>query len=241
MNHGWIVQSENLHGGVDMEVTMTDLLGHPAVKAWRAIYPESIYPHRIFTLKPAYRKSAVYRLEGIGLKGSNVIAKRCRQVTAMTERTIYKSIFPYIPAPTLHYYGSVENPEGKFCWIFLEDVGDVKYYPSNSKHLALGAHWLGTLHTSASRLAEKVVLPERTLTHYLDILRSARYTLISSQTNPVFSNHDLKILEAIVSHCNLIEKNWNAVKNLCEKIPLTLVHGGFYSKNVRVQKKEGKL
>lgn len=239
MSHGWTIQSEILHGVVDMKVIMTDLLEHPALKAWCTLDLGLRHPHCVTTLKPAHRKSAVYRLEGVGMTGSAVIAKRCQRATALIEHTIYTDIFPHIPLPTLYYYGTFEEADGQFCWIFIEDVGKVRYSPSNSTHRALGAQWLGTLHISASYLTESVVLPEKTPNHYLDILRSARDTLIRSQTNSVFSNHDLKTLEAIVSHSNLLESHWSAVENLWRKMPRTLVHGGFYSKNVRVQDRRG--
>src|SRR5438094_1019393 len=142
---------------------------HPAVQAWRELQPRRVEPESIETLQHR-NKSAIYRLEGVGPGGSAVIAKRCRQVTALVERAIYEDILPHLPIPSLHYYGFVEE-EGPFCWLFLEDAGGEKYSPSIREHCVLAGRWLGRMHTSAARIAAAARLPDRGPSHYLEPLR----------------------------------------------------------------------
>src|SRR5438876_2333916 len=96
------------------EVLPGNLLDHRAVKAWCRIKPESFEPQNIEILKLKRRKSAVYRLTGIGSNGSVVIAKRCQTETATVERIVYETLLPRLSVPVLRYYGFVPEPEGEF-------------------------------------------------------------------------------------------------------------------------------
>src|SRR6266700_4450055 len=57
------------------------LLAHPAVRAWQQLDPERVVPDRITPAKFKPNKPrpnlTVYRLEGVGIDGAAVIAKRC--------------------------------------------------------------------------------------------------------------------------------------------------------------------
>ncbi len=151
----------------------TDLLEHPVVKAWKKLQPDCVEPESIEILdrkKRAWIKFRservqpenieilneerfIYRLKGVGPEGSAVIAKQCEQVAGMTERTIYKEILFRLPVPTPRYYGFVEEPDGRFCWLFLEDAGTEQCSPHISEHRALTARWLGLIYKSAARHA----------------------------------------------------------------------------------------
>src|SRR5882724_1426694 len=85
------------------EILPDDLRQHRAVKAWEGITARQVAPERIEILK-LKNKSAVYRLVGVGLDGSSVIAKRCRRATAGIERRIYEEFLPRLPLPRLEYY-----------------------------------------------------------------------------------------------------------------------------------------
>ena len=138
----------------------TTWLEHPAIRAWNELQPQRIAPHKIETLHKG-KKSAVYRLEGLGPHGSAVIAKRCRKKTAAIERTVYEEVLPHFPAPTLHYYGCVVEEEDDFWWLFLEDAGGEPYAARLEEHRVLAAHWLGLLHLTAARLPVQARLPAR--------------------------------------------------------------------------------
>lgn len=72
-----------------------DLLAHPAVVAWRRLWPELV-PDTVVELR-ARRTSAIYLLTGVGTDGSAVIAKRSPAPEAMIERTVYERSFAACP------------------------------------------------------------------------------------------------------------------------------------------------
>lgn len=215
-------------------IVQVDPLEHPAVKAWIKLQPGRVGPEGIETLKKE-KKSGVYRLEGVGPEGSAVIAKRCRQVTAMIERAIYEEILPRLPLTTLRYYGFVEEPGGKSCWLFLEDAGKEAYSPRIEEHRALVARWLGRMHTSAACVAAAARLPDRGPDHYLEHLRLARDTIRRKLAISALGADDLMVLESVASQCDVLESRWSQVERFCEGMPRTLVHGDFVPKNVRVR------
>src|SRR5262245_7404546 len=104
------------------EVLPSNLQDHRAVKAWRKLHTEWFETDQIEILK-LKTKSAVYRLGGIGPDGAAVIAKRCKTATAMVEQAIYGLFLSRLPLPALRCYGSVTEPEGEYCWLFVEDAG----------------------------------------------------------------------------------------------------------------------
>jgi hypothetical protein len=246
-------------------------LEHPALRAWLELRPEEVVPQRLDVLQiedavkvedlaegPARarvnaneesRRTIIYRLLLVGRAGSAVIAKRCRQSTALIERTIYEEILPNLPLPILHYYGCVEELNGEFCWLFLEDLsGDEKYQPHLSEHRVAAARWLGIMNRSTSGLVEHLGsetdqalkaaasrLPQRGPDHYLSLLRSARDTILSNLVNPALRADDLALLKTIVAHCNYLSGHWSQLASICEGMPQTLVHGDFIKKNVGVR------
>src|SRR5213593_2636923 len=86
------------------EILPANLLDHRAVKAWRRVQPESFEPRNIEVLKLTKKKSAVYRLSGVGPNGAAVIAKRVRTHTATVERIVYETVLPRLPLPALSCY-----------------------------------------------------------------------------------------------------------------------------------------
>jgi aminoglycoside phosphotransferase (APT) family kinase protein len=219
------------------EVIPTNLLEFPAIKAWRELRPELVQPEKIEILKgrivPA-RKSA-YRLVGVGPEGSAVIAKRCRRAKALIEQTVYEEVLRYLPLPTLRCHGLVEEKDGEFCWLFLEDAGEERYSAFTEEHRRLAARWLGLLHTSPARVALAARLPDRGQGHYLERLRSARDRILGNLANPALKADHHAVLEAILSQCAILESRWDQVERLCEGMPCAVVHGDFYEKNIRIR------
>jgi hypothetical protein len=181
-------------------------------------------------------KSIIYRLECVGLGGSDVIAKRCLRATARIEHAIYVEVLPRLPLTTLHCYGLVEEGDGPFCWLFLEDAGEERYSPECESQRALAGRWLGVLHTSVAHVGAATRLPDRGPGCYLGHLRSARETVRRNVTNPEFATEDRKLLESIVARCDVLEARWDQVQRSCADMPRTLVHGDCVAKNVRVRR-----
>ncbi len=218
-----------------IEILTEGLQEHQAVKAWRQLQSDHLEPSSIEILKHI-KKSAVYRLNGIGPQGEAVIAKRCRKATANVERMIYEELLPRAPVLALRCYGFLKEPEGEFCWLFLEDAAGQLYSPQLAEHRALAGRWLAETHLTPVPPDLKARLPDRDLGHYLKLLRSSRATLLEHLAhNSEVSNDDAVVLHKTVTHCDVLESHWSKMESLCDGMPQTLVHGDFVIKNVRVQ------
>ncbi len=220
-----------------IEAAETDLLEHPAVKAWGKLQPTQARPPRVVMLKPDKKRSAVYRLENAGPTGSSVIVKRTRLTNIAIELHIYREVLPRLPIRTLRCYGFAEDRDPAFGWLFLEYAGDERYSSGNDEHRALAAEWLAVLHTSAAKHGmARACLRDRGLEYHRDIVRLVRDTIRRSLGNPALSASDLTVLKAIMSHCRVLELHWCQVKEICNAMTCTLVHGDFSAKNVRTRR-----
>jgi len=223
------------------KVISTNLLNHPAVTAWQKLNPDRVEPEMIVVLKEQsneHHKSAVFRLEGVGPAGKAVIGKRCQRSTAILERTIYEEILPHLPMPSLQYYGFLEELQGEFCWLFMEDARGEAFSPGTAQHRALAARWLGTMHTSAAEFVDTALLPDRGPRFYLEQLQLGANTILQSLDNPMLNNDNIAILRTILAQYELLESRWGEVELLCDNIPQTLVHGDFVAKNIYVRTDE---
>ena len=221
---------------VATEVLPDRLVEHRAVRAWSQLQPDHLEPTRIEILKLTKRKSAVYRLHGIGPDGEAVIAKRCCVATAEVERMVYQEFLPRVSAPALRCYGFVKESAGDFCWLFLEDAVGELYSPHLPQHRALAGQWLGKIHLGLARADLKARLPDRGLGYYLGLLRRCRATVREILgENGTVPGEDAKTLRALEAHCEVLESRWSDMESICGVLPPTLVHDDFVIKNVRIQ------
>jgi hypothetical protein len=217
-------------------VVLTERLDeHCAVTAWRRLRGRSAVPDSIQILKYK-RKSAVYRLNGAGPGGAPIIAKRCDQTTGLVEQMVYDELLPHVSARSLRCYGLCPEPVGDRCWLFLEDaVGDL-YSPQNPDHRALAARWLSRLHLAALPDRLKARLPNRGLTHYLQLLQKSRFILQDNLCrNSELLPEDAAVLTKILAYCDLLHGHWGTIEAIQEALPHAAVHGDFVIKNVRIQ------
>jgi len=220
---------------------MEPVAPHPAVQAWITLQSDHSAPTRITVLKNN-RKSAVYRLHGVGPSNSAVIAKRADRDTGTIERLIYEEILPHLPVSTPRFFGHVDETESAFCWLFLEDAGRAQYSVDERNHRALAAKWLGVMHTSASiHVALGGRLPSRGPEHYFDRLRGARETVLGNLDNSLLNADGREVLEGILSQFEHLESRWPQVVESCSSMPSTLVHGDLGTKNVRFRRSKGGL
>jgi len=180
----------------------------------------------------AGRKSGVYRLEGVGVDGSNVVAKRCLRSIAVVERYVYERLLPHIDLPSLRYYGSLDERGEDYCCIFLEDAGDEKLVEGDE---AFAARWLARLHTSAAALSDRVTLPDCGPDRYLSHLRTGRELLDDVMTRLAPRRDDWRALEGLRRTLDELESHWDSLSSACDAAPRTLVHGDFARKNLRVR------
>ncbi len=220
-----------------VEVPRDSLRNHPAVEAWGRLAPDQGEPRRVFVLKPEKKRSAVYRLQGIGPGPSSVIAKRGRTGRVAIELLVYRQVLPCLSVATLRCYGSVDDQEPGLAWLFLEDAGDEPYAAADSEHRVLAARWLAALHATTALHSSSLsaCLPGRGIDYYRKIVSLARETIHEGITNPACSDADVGTLDALMCSCDILESRWSKVDAICRDVPDTLVHGDFGAKNVRIR------
>ena len=216
-----------------IEIIRTNLPAHPVVQAWSQLRPARVEPESIHVYRDR-GKTAIYWLEGVGLDGSAVFAKRCETAVAAIERTVYEQVLPHVPVTAPHYYGWSEA-DGEFCWLFLEDVGREVYSELDAEHRALAGRWLGLLHTSAAGVAAAARLPDGGPGRYLEHLRSGRRTILRNLTNPALTVEGRALLDKILSTYEFLESRWSQVEEACAGVPSTLVHGDFQPQNIHIR------
>jgi Phosphotransferase enzyme family len=212
---------------------MSRLADHPAVTAWRELRPERLTPRCIEIVRDSESR-AIYRLDGVGCGGSAVIAKRCRLSTASIEHTVYDEILPRLPFTTLRYYGFVREDDG-FAWLFLEDVGRVRFSRLVAQQRMLVGRWLALMHTFARSVGASAGLPDRGQRHYLEHLRAARRDIRLNIANPAVAGSDVDLLWSVIALCDDLESHWNELDQCFDGAPATLVHGDFRPKNVHLR------
>src|SRR2546428_232564 len=173
------------------------LLAHPAVRAWQQLDPERVVPDRITPAKFKPNKPrpnlTVYRLEGVGIDGAAVIAKRCTREGGRIERIVYERILAHVPLAGPRYYGTVEGPPDEdVCWLLIGEIEGEKYDMLRPDHRAAAARWLGILHTAARSAADQAGLPDAGPSRYRAAMRATRDLIRAQINNPAFSADDVR-------------------------------------------------
>ena len=225
----------------EVKTIQTDPIEHPAYLAWRELGLGTAKPERIEILKgktpknnQAYKR-LVCRLVGVGSERSSIIGKRCERDKALIERKIYEEILPYLPITSLKYYGTVEEANQEYYWLFLEYAGERAYSANIEEHHQLSAQWLARMHTSTTHDTAPAHLPNKGSRHYLKRLQSARNGILQHLTDHELQSNDLVSFKNILTLCDLLESKWDRIEELCAEIPQTLVHGDFIPRNLRVR------
>lgn len=216
-------------------------LQHPAVRAWSRLGPSRVEHERVHKLYNE-KKTQVYKLHGVGPDGSNVIAKRSRRRNALLEQKVYEKILPQLPLLGLHYYGCVEEPEGTYCWLFLEEARGLRYSPQLKEHRGWAAQWIAAMHASALGISGAAALPDRSAGYYLQPLQEAHAEMQQALGNPALTANCRysALVERMMSQLEELQRKWDEVMAYCEHIPSTLVHGDLNVSNVRVRRTEHK-
>src|SRR5437773_1346386 len=216
------------------------LLAHPAVRAWQQLDPQRVVPDWITPAKFKPNKPrpnlTVYRLDGVGIDGAAVIAKRCTREGGRIERTVYERILAHVPLAGPRYYGTVEGPPDEdVCWLLIGEIEGEKYDMLRPDHRAAAARWLGILHTEAQLAADQAGLPDGGPSRYRDQMRATRDLIRDQVDNPAFSADDVAFLDVLVARFNELDEDWERLARACTGLPPTLIHGDFNAKNLRVR------
>jgi len=217
-----------------LEIQTEGVREHRAVQAWLQVHPDSGAP-RSLELLQRRRYSTVYRLNDIGQDRPAVIAKRCRTATAHIERMIYDELLPLTGMPALRCYGTVQEEDGEFCWVFLEDAAGAAYSPQLRDDRALAGRWLAAMHLTTACANLQPCLPNRALNHYLQSMHGCRAIALHYLGVNELPAADAEVLRNVVTHMDTIESLWNQIEEICEVMPQSMVHGDFVIKNLRIR------
>ena len=229
-----------MSGHTTLEEVQTNPRDHHAVKAWTSLPHAHLSPDRISVLYDE-RKTQVYKLHVDGKSRSSVIAKRCRRQSALLEKKLYEQVLPHLPVVGLRYYGSVDEPAGEFCWLFLEEVRGKQFSAASEDHRQLAAQWVGAVHAAATDVPAAATLSDRSAEYYLEQLRMARAEMEQGLANPVLTanSRHVKLVTEMLSQLDSLQRQWNEIADYCNSMPRTLVHGDLMVKNVRVRRTRG--
>lgn len=210
-----------------------ELAWHPAMEAWRAFTPNSADPDRIEVLRKG-KKSATFRLVGVGPAGESVIAQRSATSKAAAQRAIYAEVLPRLRLSAPHFYGTQQDGHDA-AWVFVEDIGDERITLSDPCHLALAGEWVGRLHAGAAQLDSMRDLPDGGPSRYHDHLRVARQTIRANLANPALAPAEVDGLVRLLDELDAIDARWASLAAVCDGMPPTLVHGDIQRKNLHVK------
>jgi hypothetical protein len=182
-------------------------------------------------------KREVFRFRNAGPDGVHVIAKRCQNHSkTRKEVAVYEQMLPQIPVATPLFYGSFQERDSNCLWLFIEDVNGMVYDPSNTVHRQLAGAWLATLHTYAADCTPISNVTEERPDFDLRCIRIARSVIMKWMSNPRLRKHDVKILQTILKRCKFLDSHREAMQELYNQLPLTLVHGDFRQDNMQVRR-----
>jgi len=216
-----------------LEVLTEGVGEHRAVQAWLQLQSDSWEPGSLEVLQRR-RYSTVYRLNHATQHRMGVIAKRCRTARARLERFILGELLPRTGMPVLACYGLLEDPDGDFCWLFLEDAAGCFYSPQLPDHRALAGYWLAEIQLTTAAADFKSLLPNRELDYYLQLLRNCQAIVHSLYGTPL-SAEDTALFRKIAIHLDVLESHWSELEKISELMPPALVHGDFVIKNLRIR------
>ena len=206
---------------------------HPAAEAWRRAGGDRD-PCEIRVLWEGGRgRDQVYWLAAAGPNRASIIAKLLERRCAEVEHQVYTEVLPYLPVPSVPYYGTVEDA-GALCWSFFEFASGARYSPARADDRRLAGEWLGLVHAAAAEVPGSRGLRDRGPDHFLSVLLAAREALarqLESTANPA----DAAGVEAVIGALDAVELRWEDVCEACAAQPTTLVHGDFAPYNIRVR------
>lgn len=217
---------------------MLDADGHPAVQAWREVEPRRAPPRLVESIQHR-RRSQVYRLRWPD-DGGSIIAKRCRRHMTVVEQTAYSVVLPAARVRVPAYYGILDDvssdPDDRFAWLFIEDLGRRRYSPDDAVQRLRLARWLGSVQATflGPEAYHGQTLPVRDATYYQGYLHRAIGELPALAAERSFSGSLLTLVEAVVSMLRTLREQWDKVAASFAGVPMTLVHGDCLPKNIHV-------
>ena len=234
---GGIFPLASMHRSTPLAIESTNLGDHPAALAWGRLGGGT--PSRVeMWRRPTRTSPSVHRLFLEGEGPAALYAKRFPASLLAVERTVYEEVLPRLGVGAPRYHGACRL-EDESTWIFLEDVGEQRFDPTDSGHRLLAARWLGSLHAAGIAGVGGAQLPDAGPGRYLAHLRSGRERLRRHFGNPFLAPEDRPLLTGLVDELDALEALWPRLEQACAGLPATVVHGDFRAKNVRIRDAHG--
>jgi len=212
---------------------------HPATQAWLRLNPGSDIPSHIDKFNRPGRankmgKSSVFRMHGVGSGAGAVIAKRGLRDTVALELLIYEHFLSRLPISSIRVLGSLTQADSDMPWLFLEDGGEEPFSRDLREHRHSAARWLAGLHAGAATLLANTQLPPRGSAFYRGSLSESRVLARQCRLNPALTEAHHATLDQMEHITEELERRWTDLDVFCDRMPMTLVHGDFAPKNIRV-------
>ncbi len=202
---------------------------HPAVAAWRRLDSGARPPENVSLLFDK-QETTVYRLDGVGLDGAPVIAKRSRLDAVETERTMYETVLTRLSVPVLHFYGAVADERPDRAWLFVEEASGDKWM-SDAAHQRALAEWLAEFHTAAAGIVRDSAFP-RPVDHFIAHAKTLRDEIRRGETNAALTPNDREVTRELLGECESLLLRMDSVERLLAAMPRTIVHNDLCRDNV---------
>jgi aminoglycoside phosphotransferase (APT) family kinase protein len=182
---------------------------------------------------------AVYRLRIDAPQLASVVAKFSHRASLARERLVYTELLPRVTPSAPGYVGWVEGDGAS--WLFLEDVGSLRFSLEDQAHRDCTMSWLGAMHAAGTSIERDARVPERGSGWFLAILEEARESLLSAVDDAALSPVDRTGLRVVIDICQRAASRWKRIEAACASMPRTLVHADFQPKNLFLRPGSGGL
>ena len=215
-----------------LELQGPALEGHPALRAWNGLAARHGLPVTVEVWRER-KPTSIYRFLFEDGGAPPIFAKHCDAQSGAVQRRCLEDMLPRMPIAAPRYHGAHRDPDGTW-WLFVEDAGREVYSVDDPEQRRLAGRWIGALHRHGAQLPGAVDLPPAGIQRFEAHLRSGQALIHRSFSNPALSDVDRDLLREIVGLLDRVESRWAEFERALDGAPLTLVHGDFQPKNIRI-------
>lgn len=209
----------------------------PVVRAWREIGGDPS-AFSMVEVRKETKGSQVYRLRGTD-PPIDVIAKRRKIERLAPERIVYERLLPWVSPEPVRYFGSHDDPETGFGWLFIEHLEGVPFNAADGNHVATLADFLAEIHGKAASHPEIDALPNRDLTFFREQAEAAGAAIRGGFDNPTIRHTDREML---TRHLELLDDTLDLLPTIFDGPAgnsRTLVHCDVIPSNSRIVSRRG--
>jgi len=167
--------------------------------------------------------------------GRSVVAKLRPKGGLALERAIHEQILPELGVATPACLGFVSGSGDAPDVLFLEDLGDRAFQPSDPAHQRAAGRWLGRCHAASAATAIPARVPRRSLKQEREQLAATRLSLAAAQGNEALGEPGAARVARVLELLAVAEERWDAWEAAAASVPAVLTHGAFVTRNVRMR------